>query len=126
MIGKWSVSSNGEDFWGEFDSRNEAVAEGIANDLEIFWVGRNRAPTPLSDGVDAEELISKAIENLEDDWCFDFVEFEPAESLLKELEQDIRSVVNHWVERHKLHPKWCIIEGSSVEKIYNNMGDEEE
>lgn len=67
---KWSYSSNEEDFHGYCDSREDAIAEAIAEEIVddgcVFWIGKNRRPV-ASVGLTPDAVIEMVSSRLDDD-----------------------------------------------------------
>ena len=116
----WHISESEEgNYYGDFATREEAVAEGIAEGGGGFYVGQARAPKPLSRGVFAESIIESAIETLEDDWGFEFVnfEFEPTPDQIADLQTRMRSLVDQWVKSNGLTPDWFVIDKAEYVEV---------
>jgi hypothetical protein len=114
----WVISvSEEEGYYGDYPTREEAIAAGFQEFGEPpFYVGKSRPPAPLSSGIDAEQIIDYAIEcPLEEDWCLEFAHFEPTDEQVAELTQQLRVVVDAWVKRHGLEPKWFVVD--NIERI---------
>ncbi|MBD1871908.1 hypothetical protein H6F75_00290 [Nodosilinea sp. FACHB-131] len=107
----WAISQfEHDEYYGEFATKEDAIAEGNAAGYEGFWVGQRREPSPLSDGVFAADLIESALETLEDEWGLECASFEPTAAQLKTLEEEVRIVVDRWFDQYNLHPKWFIVD----------------
>ena len=114
----WHISESEEgNYYGDFATREEAVAEGIAEGGGGFYVGQARAPKPLSNGVFAESIIESALETLEDDWGFEFVSFEPTPDQIADLQTRMRSLVDQWVKSNGLTPDWFVIDNAEYVEV---------
>jgi hypothetical protein len=112
----WHISTSEEDgFYGNFPTKDEAIAEGTAAGYEVFYVGKGRPPKALSEGIFAEEIVEHALDNLEEDWSLDFATFEPTEQQLKTLTEELQIVVDRWFDQYKLHPEWFLVD--DVERV---------
>ena len=114
----WHVATEEDGpYYGEFATREDAIAEGIAADYEVFWVGESRLPKALAEGVFADEVVEKALENLEEDWMPDVFDWEAKPEQLKTLQEELRLVVDRWIEQYRLQPTWFLI--GNPERIEN-------
>jgi len=97
---KYSISDNEENFSGEYDSKEEAIAEGrrLYEDRAKFYVGRNRDPKPLSTGIYADDILEKAQESLEDEWCCEWSIFRPSEEQVADLQVELQKAMDAWFE----------------------------
>jgi hypothetical protein len=112
----WMISPFEEcGYYGDFPSKDAAIAGGIAEGLGTFFVGKARPPRPLSDGIYADSIVENAIENLEEDWCLEFATFEPTADHYAILQAELRAVIGRWVEAQGLTPRWQLVDG--IEKI---------
>lgn len=112
---KWHIATDEGNYYGEFDSKEDAIKGGKAEGYDIFYVGKERAPDPLSSGVFADWLSEQTLENLEEDWGLDFVHFGPTKEQVEDLQQRLRTVVDQWITEQKLEPTWFLID--DVERI---------
>lgn len=67
-IGKWSFSTDEENFSGELDSEQDAIAEATAQGYEKFWVGQ--CVHPVETLPDAQSIGESVIEEAEE-WAAD-------------------------------------------------------
>jgi hypothetical protein len=114
----WYISTSEEGhYYGDCPDREDAIATGILEGYDSFWLGESRPPKPLSEGIYADSIVENAMENLEEDWCLglDFANFEPTEEQLEALQSELRNTVDRWIEQHRLQPQWSIID--SPERI---------
>ena len=107
----WHISTSEEGrYYGKFATKEDAIAEGIAEGLEVFWVGEARPPKPISEGIFADWVIDQAIDYLEEDYSLDGCEFKSTDDQRKTLQEELRLVVNRWLDQYNLHPKWFLVD----------------
>lgn len=119
MTGKWSISTNEEDYFGLHDTLEEAVAEGVENmEYDRFWVGQcvaPIAPEQLFDGEVIRGWIDHYVSEHDDyagEWAGDAV---PASrEQLNELAAELRPLIAAWLDRHGLRPKHWNIDPRTV------------
>ena len=115
----WHIATGKKSpYYGEFDTREDAIAGGIAEGYTSFWVGQSRPPLPLSEGVYADAVIESALESLEDEWLLDDFEWEPSHEQVEALQVELRKVVDQWVKEQGLEPTWVV--SDQGELIENN------
>ena len=117
--GKWSISTNEENYSGLFNTAQEAIDEGSSYG-GIFWVGQVRAPAPPEELFSAYCLDTwlRIFEDHEDytgDWVDAFTNLDFGTQ--EELAEGIKPVIASWLDRHKLRPKHFCIDPTSVHKI---------
>lgn len=119
--GKFSASDR-EDcgFLGESDSREEAVLAWFSSEQEDLprdkwlklgcWVGEIRKPICPSSFIHASNIIEHI--QCQDEYSVDWAESWPGSSgeQEEELENELRQVFLAWMERHKLHPKFFMVD----------------
>ena len=79
-------------------------------------MGRNRDPKPLSTGIYADDILEKAQESLEDEWCCEWSIFRPSEEQVADLQVELQKAMDAWFEKHELQPKWFVVD--DVESIF--------
>lgn len=126
---KWSVSTNEEDYWGCFDSEEEAIAEGKASEHGSFYVGRCCPPVQpevLFTGDAIEDWLDRCVWQ-HDDYSHECAEGQvlPSEKEKEELAERIRPIIAEWLDRHGLRPTFFFIDPDSVKYIENDQQDEE-
>lgn len=118
--GKWSISTNGETYFGEF-TMEEAIEEASTYGFPC-WVGKCVPP------IQPEELFTEWtlmdwLDNYvreHDDYAGEWAEgsVNPNNVQLKELAAEIRPIIAAWLDRHDLRPTFFnIIDPDSVRKI---------
>lgn len=110
-MANWHIAPSGEgNYYGDFPTKEAAIAEGNASGYGVFWVGQERPPCDLSEGIFADEIVENAVDNLEEDWSLEFASFEPTEDQLKTLEKELKLAVDRWIQDCGLQPKWFIVD----------------
>lgn len=108
--GQWSISTNEENYFLQFDTIEAAISEGKCYGRK-FWVGKCVRPIP------PEELFDRwVVENWLDNTVMEHDDYsgEWAEHCIdstveqrEELAAGIRSVISAWFDKHKLRPCIC-------------------
>lgn len=117
---KWSISTNEENYHGQFDSKEDAISEGQTY-CRRFWVGRCVPPTPpeeLFTSWDVEEWLDNRLichDDYSGEWAEDAIQ-ETSEQR-EELAAEIRKVISAWLDKHNLRPKFFVIAPESVEEF---------
>lgn len=123
VAGKWSVSTNEENYHGTFDTVEEAIEEGrqMTEVGQVYWVAQCLAPTPPEDIWDAEDWLENVWchEDYSGDWAEGQVS--PNKEQCRELEEEVRKVMAAWLDRHGLRPTHWNIDPASVRKIEDAM-----
>lgn len=103
FTGKWSVSRDGEHYYGCFNSPEEAANEGSQ------YIGRCVRP-PVLAAIDVERIIEDI--QCQDFWLIDAAEgaLNPSRKQMGDLEKRIKECVSHWLTEHNLWPMFCLIE----------------
>lgn len=120
LAGKWSLSTNGENYHHQFDTRDEAIGEGNSYG-GTFYIGQCVSPTPpedLFDGWSVESWLENSVWEHDDyagEWAEDAVH--PTSTQRDDLAEQIRPVIAAWLDRHNLRPKFWNIDPASVEQI---------
>lgn len=120
LSGKWSISTNEENYHGTFDTVEEAIEEGKQYG-DTFWVGQCVSPTQpedLFDGWSIESWIENSVYEHDDylgDWAEDAVD--ASKEQREELAAEIRPLIAAWLDRHKLRPTHWNIDPASVRRI---------
>ena len=105
----WHIATGKESpYYGEFATREDAIAGGIAEGYTSFWVGQSRPPLPLSEGVYADVVIESALESLEDEWLIEAFKWEPTHEQVEALQVELRKIVDQWVKDQGLEPTWVV------------------
>lgn len=121
LDGKWSISTNEEEYHGVFDSMEDAIAEGKASEEGSFYVGRCVSPVQpevLFTGDAIEDWLERHV------WAHDEYSHEwaeghvcPTSDEMAELADEIRPLIAAWLDRCKLRPTFWNIDPASVRKI---------
>lgn len=126
---KWSISTNEEDYCDCFDSEEDAIAEGRANEEGSFFVGKCIAPAQpevLFDACAVKNWIQICVWQ-HPDYSHDFADGQvnPDRQQREELAEKIRPIIAEWLDRHRLRPTFFLIDPKSVKHIENDHEDEE-
>ena len=120
MSEKWAISTDGESYHHQFDTVEDAIAEGKHHGGR-FYVGKCVAPEPpenLFDRWSVDRWIDSEVREHDDysgEWAADAI---PAtREQQNELAEQIRPVIAAWLDRHKLRPTFWNIEPASVREI---------
>ncbi len=120
MSEKWAISTDGESYQHQFDTIEDAIAEGKHHGRR-FFVGKCVAPEPpenLFDRWSVDRWIDSEVREHEDysgEWAADAI---PAtREQQNELAEQIRPVIAAWLDRHKLRPTFWNIDPASVCEI---------
>ena len=120
MTGKWCYSHDEEHFYGDFDTKEEAIEEAIyaldetGADFAMIWVGEEAdISIHLCAHVVLDQLAEDAYEEAGEhaEKFLQHVEKEHEEELEKELNQ----VIKTWMKKHKYEPTFYTVK--NVEEI---------
>lgn len=116
LAGKWSISTDEENYHGTFDTAEEAIEEGKQYG-GTFWVGQCTDPMPPEEIWDAGDWLEQV--RCHDDYSGDWAEgaVSPNKEQCRELEGEVRKVMAAWLDRHGLRPTHWNIDHVSVRKI---------
>lgn len=106
MSEKYSYSHNEENYYGSFDTRAEAIEEGI-DGFERCWTGRNVPPRPLGEYFDIEDVLEKACGDAEEyggEWAERWYRATP--EMAREINAEVASAIAAWLTRHGLEAKF--------------------
>lgn len=104
--GKWSVSRDGENFFGLYDSKEEAMTEGRP------FVGLCNRP-PVLATLFGEDIIERI--KCQEVWSVDAAEsWSPTKSALNDLDDMLRDTVSRWLTKYDLWPKWWVVTDSQA------------
>lgn len=108
MAGKWGYSHDEEQYYGDFETREEAIEE--ARSVEAGYVGQYSDPTPPEEFIDAEDLLEKVL--CQDEYSGGFAEdtLDCTREQRDELTVEIRRAFAAWMDRHDLRPNFGWIE----------------
>ena len=120
MAGKWSISTDQERYHGEYETKEEAIAEARTG-CGLHWVGQCVDPTPpenLFTGDDIEHWIDNVVREHDDyagDWAEDALATDCEQrSILAEM---IRPVIAAWLDQYGLRPTHWSIDPNTVEEV---------
>lgn len=122
--GKWSISTNGENYSGTFDTAEEAIEEGKQYgewNGGTFWVGQCVAPIQpedLFDGWSIDNWLENDVYE-HDDYAGEWAEgaVNASKDQCEELAAEIRPLIAAWLDRHGLRPTHFNVDPASVRKI---------
>ena len=121
----YSYSTNQESYFGDFATREQALAEAINEAREYghkkVWIGQSVPPTQPEDLWVAEDWLE--LVSCQDDYCLDCASDwdESTNAQREELESAVRTVMAEWLDRHKLRPKFFLVD--NVEEIDVQPGE---
>jgi hypothetical protein len=124
LIGKWSISRNEENYYGLFETLEEAIEEGIQ--YGTFWAGQcvaPIAPEQLFDGNVLRDWIDQHVLEHDDyagEWADGAVDASREE--LNELAEELRPLIAAWLDRHALRPTHWNIDPQSVRYFDAEVG----
>lgn len=109
----FSISTDGEFYSGEFDTREAAIAELGA----CGWVGENVPPVQPEDWWEASDWLEHVScqDDYGGDWAADWDQSTAEQRV--ELEKEVRAVMAAWLDRHCLRPRFWTI--TNAERIDN-------
>jgi hypothetical protein len=113
-MAKFSYSFNQENYHGDFETREEAIAEAEAEAVHggatRFWTGEQVKPWQPEDIWEAYDWLEDV--SCQDEYSIDAAEGwdESTKEQREELEAEVRKVMAAWLDRHDLRPKFWLIE----------------
>lgn len=116
---RWAYSSDEERFEGDCATREEAIAEAIAEEIVEpgcqFWVGECDPPSVWID-LDADDCIERMIsaasdgpEGYGEDWPTIPTRDSPERAELDAILTTFNDAVLAWIEKHR-KPDWFVVE----------------
>jgi hypothetical protein len=118
--GKWCYSFNEENFEGEFDTKEQAVAEAIwyykddEKDQDFIWVGQTK---PISSGVNVDSIIEQLGEEAYDqagEYAEDYLT-NVTLNHQRVLEERLNEVLLAWMKEYNYEPNFWTVE--NIEKV---------
>lgn len=106
----WCYSFNGENYSGSFETKEDAIAEAIAENEtnETIWVGQAIAPTI---SVSPDHLIDEVYEDVRDqcgEYADGFLEHID-DKARKALEERVNAVFNTWLKEFEYEPTFYTV-----------------
>lgn len=100
----WTVSENGENFRGDFETREEAILEG--QQYGNFWIGTVHEPIQPEQWWNADDWLEHV--TVQDEYGGDDAEGwdDSTKEQREELEREVREVMSKWLDRHGLRPRF--------------------
>jgi len=106
---KYSYSTNEENYYGQFDTIEECIAEVIASydDDQVFWVGENHPPTQPEELFDCEGWLDR-ISECDEEYCNEWAQGwnRSTREHREELNELVKPILAAWLDRHDLRPKF--------------------
>ncbi len=107
----FAISSNEERYEGSYETIEEAIEEA-ANGYayETFWVGKCVPPTQPEQWWDAADWLEHV--SCQDSYSGEYAEDwdDSTTEQREELEKEVRAVMASWLDRHKLRPRFFLVE----------------
>lgn len=120
MDNKYAYSYNEYDYYGTFNSFEEACAdaikEGYKGDIFIGETTQNFQPY-----INPREIIESIQESAYDDseYSDDYLENITPQQL-DELDEEINFVISKWIKRHNFEPTWFLVKNIKKFSITQN------
>lgn len=117
LAGKWGYSTNEERYYGDFDTKEEAIHEAEAcEDVGTdYWVGQFK---DIVVHVDADRIIEQAQEDayeeagdFSEDWLGNV-----SRDKRDELSQRLTSTFKSWLSDYGLHPTFAVVDQDTIEQ----------
>lgn len=120
MENKWCYSYNAENYYGDLNTKEEAIEEAkseYGDDYNVIYVGQAVRPNT---SVSADHLIDEIYESVRDE-CGEYAEgylerVDPKDQSI--LEERINEVVGKWLKEFKYEPTFYTV--TNVEEIQIN------
>lgn len=119
--GKWSVSTDEENYQGVYETKKEAIEAGFAKHDQRYWVAQIRDP------ISPEELFCRySVEDWLEQRVYDHGDysgvyaegsFELSLDQQKELAAEIRATIGKWIRRKGISPKHFVVNDAEVTRI---------
>jgi len=113
---KWSISSDGEHYRGQYDTLEQAAQEGTVLHGR-FWVGQCSAPIPPENLFD-RDIVDHWIEGVleHEDYSGDWADgpWNASRERRAELAKQMQPVIAAWLDRHGLRPRHWNIDPMTV------------
>lgn len=119
MASKYSISTDGENFNGKYDTEEEAVSDGVSHGYTSFHVGALRPPTQPEyfwNACDWLEMVS-CQDDYGGEWAEDWDNSTKQER--EELEKEVRDVLRRWLDKYSNRPTHFCVD-NSVEYVVEN------
>lgn len=116
LAGKWGYSRDEEHYHGDFDTKEEAIAEALALEEESFVVGQYRDPNLE---VDADRVIDQIVEEAYDAGgdCVEGWLSRIPQKQMDELSKKLSTVFQNWMVRHKYQPSFGLVDEHTIETV---------
>ena len=123
---QWAYSFNGEDYYGECNSREDAIKEGIedakstgpySEKPHTLYTGKCYEP-PITWSNMGEDYIESMQENLNEygEWA-ELFDGQVTNEDIEELDKRLNAAVEGWIKDRKITPGFYNIEPATVETM---------
>jgi hypothetical protein len=109
----FSYSFDEEHFHGQFETREDAIAEAVSESAELgkwFQVGRCVPPTQPENWWSPSDWLEHV--SCQDSYGGDYAEDwdESTAEQREELQREVRAVMAAWLDRHELRPRFYLVD----------------
>lgn len=119
----FALSTNEENYYGNYETVESAVQEAIRHEYESFWIGECVKPTPPEDWWEANDWLEHV--SCQDEYSGEWAEGwdDSTKPQREELELQVRKVMADWLDKHNLRPsffsivnpvKYVVVDGVAV------------
>lgn len=111
LVGKYAISSDEERFDGYYETLEEAIGEAtVGYAYTRFWVGVMRAPIQPELYWEAYNWLEHV--SVQDEYGSDWADGwdDSSKEQREELEAEIRPILAAWLDRHKLRPRFFMVD----------------
>ena len=106
----WATSRDGECYYDVFETREAAIADGMAAyEGAPFYVGKCEPPTPPEDLWSASDWIEHVC--VQDDYSHECAQDwdQSTKEQREELEREVAPILAAWLDRHNLRPQFYVV-----------------
>ena len=114
MADNFTVSYNGQDFFGTFESLEAATQTAQTESKHYgytrFWIGVPKPPTQPERMWHVDDWLEHV--SCSDDYSGEWAEGweRSTKEQREELEDTVRAMMSHWLDKHKLRPTHFTVE----------------
>ena len=112
---EWVLSTDGNYFDGDYETKEAAIAAGHGLDDYPFWVGMKSHPEPPEELWRAEDFVEHVL--CQDEYDSDYNDFEIPASLAAELEGIVQKAIGEFLDAHKLRPTFWVVRCEDMTQI---------
>ena len=108
----YAISTNEEDFSGDFATEEAAIAEALAmyDEDQRFYVGKTRPPRQPETFIDVDDLFY-GMGDGDDDWSLECAGWDkPTKEQAAELQDQFKAVMSAWLDKYMLRPRWFVVD----------------